>query len=121
MEKLTTGQKLEIVREARKAYINSIQGSDPDEYSVICGRLGYAMEDRGIINIHWNSSTVQKLFPELLEYKPEGVSEYDTWWPREDTKTRLEVFDKLEVEYVAQIEANLPWYTKLFNQIKRLF
>ena len=123
MEKLTTEQKLEIMREAKKAYINSMQGSDPREYGVICPRLGYALEDRGIVDYRWNSSTVQKLFPELMQYKPEGVEFYNTWWPRKDTKTRLEVFDSLIFDYEREIAMRKPepWYTKLFNQIKRLF
>ena len=121
MEKLTTEQKLEIMREAKKSYIKSIQGSDPKEYSVICGRLGYALEDRGIVDYRWNSSTVQEMFPELLEYKPEGVKCYDTWWPRERTDIRLRVFDSLIFDYEREIAMRKPWYTKLLNQIKSLF
>lgn len=123
MEKLTTEQKLYIMREAKKAYINSIQGSDPDEYSVICGRLGYALENNGIVSHRWNSSTVQELFPELLGYKPEGVKPDDPWWPRNRTDVRLRVFDSLIFDYEREIAMRKPepWYTKLFNQIKRLF
>lgn len=111
------------MREAKKAYINSIQGSDPKEYSVICGRLGYALENNGIVDHYWSSSTVQKLFPELMQYKPEGVPNGEVWWPRNRTDIRLRVFDSLIFDYEREIAMRKPepWYTKLFNQIKRLF
>lgn len=121
MEKLTTEQKLEVVREAKKSYLETIKGGDPDEYSVICARLGYALENRGIVDRYWNSSTVQELFPELLEHKPEGVDIRSFWWPRERTDIRLRVFDSLIFNYEREIAMRQPWYTKLFNQIKRLF
>lgn len=120
MEKLTTKQKLEVVREAKKAYKKILEEGT---YSVICARLGYALENRGIVSREWNSLTVQILLPELMKYKPLKLADesYDLWWPRKDTKTRLEVFGKLEAEYIAQVEASLPWYTKLFNKIKKIF
>ena len=63
------------------------------------------------------------MLPELMKHKPVEIAnkQQDLWWPRRDTATRLRVFDELEIEYIAQIGASLPWYTRLFNKIKNLF
>ena len=124
MKKLTPEQKLEIMRGAKKLYLKEVKSySNPNNYPVMCGCLTKMLDRKGFIEdaYNWGCEDTQNTFPEMLQYKPEGVHHYDLWWPREDTKTRLEVFDKLEAEYMFQIEAGTPWYTKLFNKIKNLF
>ena len=123
MKTLTPEQKLLVVREARKLYTESLKVGDPKYYKLICPSLGFALENEGLVDFSWHYKLVQEMFPELMQYKPLKLADTrnDMWWPREDTKTRLEVFDKLEAEYMFQIEAGTPWYTKLFSKIKNLF
>lgn len=122
MKTLTPEQKLEVIREARKYYKESLQG-DVLTYRVICGCLTKMLDRKGFIEdaYNWGCEDTQDTFPEMLQYKPKGVRRHDLWWPRKDTKTRLKVFDELEIEYMAQIGASLPWHIKLFNKIKNLF
>lgn len=123
MKTLTPEQKLEVIRGAKKLYLKEVNRlSNPNDYPVMCGCLTKMLERRGFIEdvYNWGCEDAQDTFPEMLQYKPKGVRRHDLWWPREDTKTRLEVFDELEIEYMAQIGASLPWYTKLFNKIKNL-
>lgn len=124
MKTLTPEQKLEVIRGAKKLYLEEVKNyPNPNDYPVMCGCLTKMLDRRGFIEYvyNWGCEDTQNTFPEMLQYKPEGVCRHDLWWPREDTKTRLEVFDKLEAEYMFQIEAGTPWYTKLFSKIKNLF
>lgn len=124
MKTLTPEQKLEVIRGAKKLYLEVVNNhSNPNDYPVMCGCLAKVLYRGGFIEdvYNWRYADTQATFPEMLQYKPEGVHRYDLWWPREDVKTRLEVFDELEIEYMAQIGASFPWYTKLFNKIKNLF
>lgn len=110
MEKLTRKQKLELVREARKNFINLVKQGDSlglcfslsEAYAEIWGeRVGYKQIREDIL-------------PEMVKHKPEGEDVKESWWRHENTEVRIYVFNKLEYEF-------LPWHTKLYNQIKNLF
>lgn len=110
MEKLTRKQKLELVREAKKDFIDLMKSNDS---LGLCSSL-----ERAYVKI-WGENVSYKalredVLPEMVKYKPEGRDVSDSWWLYTNTEARIRTFNDLEQEL-------LPWYAKLYNQIKNLF
>lgn len=108
MRKLTRKEKLELVREARRAYKEC---EERGSYIGLCNAFY-----RAIVRIYGEellcSETLQ-VIPEFAKQRPEGVDIRCFWWPAKDRKIRFKVLDKVEQDL-------LPWYLKPFNQIKNL-
>ena len=110
------------MREAKKLFLN--KGSIFHKYMCVCIQ-NIINRDRGEDGVDdlFYIEDMREIFPELVVYKPEGVRLGASWWPKERSDIRLRVFDSLIFDYEREIAMRKPepWYTKLLNQIKRLF
>ena len=121
MKNLTTEEKLSIMEGAKARYLESIKSPHTYHWSCICDCITRELRARGILERENNNYDTQTLFPELMKYKPEGVDPRDLWWSRKHSESRILVFNLLIEKYEQELYSRLPWYTKLFNQIKNLF
>ena len=110
MEKLTRKQKLELVREARKDFIDLMKSNNSLGLCFSLERAYYTIWGKDVSY----EALRQDVLPEMVKYKPEGVEVGGSWWLYINTEARIKTFNALEQEF-------LPWHTKLFNKIKNLF
>lgn len=62
----------------------------------ICCNLALELYKRlGVNPMIWYEDNLFLIFPELLEEKPEGVSEKSCWFPYFDSVSRIKVLDRV--------------------------
>lgn len=100
LKELSRAQKLEILKEAKKMYVD-------ERHTGMCACLDHAILGFIVEKLHQDPylygftdgdyDYLRDIFPEFNSFDLTGIffDEFKYWWPLDDSKSRIEAFDKL--------------------------